>query len=147
MKLIVITQLVIFFTIQLSLIYADSSTPENSNFTYQQILANRLERPLPFSSQINTTGPLDFTDTEFINKQVQNSGLLRFFLFREDSFSRNTFNYFWGNQSGDLVFVNFGQYANLSLNYKNALMNNEFLQISIPFGSWNKTTNKKQASH
>jgi|WetSurMetagenome_2_1015567.scaffolds.fasta_scaffold748091_2 hypothetical protein len=150
MKDIVIASMIVLFTIQLSFVYADVKMSLYKNFTYEEILENRIQQTF----QCNYLNPLnDTSDTSdsaisrFIQQRANNSGLLRLLLFQKDSFSRNTYNYCCNNLKGDIVFVNFGKYANVSVNLKNAVMYNEFLQISIPFGNWKYSEKAKQVTN
>jgi hypothetical protein len=135
MNLNVITSLFILFTVQISLVYADSFTYTTHDFTYQEILNNRFNQPLPGDYQTRTNAsdsPFNF----FVKRYTERSGFLSFVLFQQDSFTLNSYNFFMTNFTEDIILMNFGRYANMSVNIRNATMNNQYLQISIPFSDW-----------
>ncbi len=119
----------------LSLIYADPIRYQNNNFTYEEILGNRLSQPLPgnYQSMPSDSNP---AFSYFVKKYTEKNQVLRFLLFDDDTMSRSIYQYVTKNLSGNIVLMNFGGYAYVNVNMKSAIMNSEYIKFSIPFGQW-----------
>ncbi len=146
MKIVILMMIAYLASIPLSLVYAKTADNTSSNFTYHEIVADRMTQPLPGNYQCISSYSSDFELSYKIKRYTNKSGLLRFFLLEDGSFSRSTYNYCIANFSGDITLMTFGRYAKMSVNFKDVAMRNEYLQISIPFGSWNEYSKRKQVN-